>query len=228
MKRSLSIAAILLCFVGVREASATSFSFTTASGATGTADFVIGAGFLDVTITNTTGAGSPWLGSIADTITGVNFILVGGGSVTGLTSVTPIGALSCFGLNDGDVCTSVSPGPFPNNWKWGSNGNTPLTGLYVHQLKPYGILNSDVLSSDGIRAAANHNPLLLTTTFRLGTTGTVQYVSDVNMFFGTAGEFVSENEPPSTVPEPATLMLLAMGLILIAGRVQARKPRSIV
>lgn len=234
---TLCVAAMTMVGFRPTPAAATPVTFNFNNGSTtGMATFNIGAGFIDVTLSNTTGGGLPWLGSIASTLVGVSFTTTGG-TVSSLATVTATGAFNCFGLVVGTPCAPVAPGASPNNWKWGTNTNTPILGLYVDQLKPNGLVNSMVLSSDGLNANAVHNPVLGPTTFHLLTTGNPTAISAVNFYIGTDGDHVlgtaCGDGCPGTnqvTPEPVSAVLTGSGLLGLAAygrrKIKASKAKA--
>jgi len=163
---------------------------------------------LTVTLENTAGPGQ--LGGVSSVLYGLEFSLSGGGTL-GLTGATAAGAVDC----SSGTCMSVAVPTI--TWTYGADG---LLAPLPHQ----GIANNNIVTTDGI-PNAQHNPYLIgpvTFTFLLtgGPTNGDPVVSEVLFRFGTGdGEAV----PPSQTPEPASSMLVFLGLAGLGGFARLRR-----
>ena len=73
-----------------------------------------------------------------------------------------------------------------------------MTG-HANELHPEGIVNAQIQAADGVQMNSNHNPLLLSTTFTLGYTGTITAISTANMLTSAcqAADFIDGNSSPA-------------------------------
>lgn len=200
-----------------------------------------GAQTLTITLEQISGGGLAWDGGIASILDGFSFTYSGGGTITGLTSVTSPGGIDCTDVAQGDPCPLVGLTGAPTNFGWiwtdPSGAALPL-GLYAGDgaLHPWGILNDDVIVQDGL-GNAQHNPNLLGATFVLSFTGAITDITSATFYYGTkgeprTGELCVEEEcfpelppgDPLSTPEPASMTLLGTGLAaLVARRVRRRQ-----
>jgi hypothetical protein len=202
-----------------------STSGTTSGGAvSGSATFVISAGKLDITLTNTS-----TIENAATVLAGISFTLVGG-TLTGLTSASAAGIYDCTTLPCSLASGNGNLGSSPYGWTLSGGSLDAGAGSF----KPAGII--DPTKVDNVNATSSftgdtHNDYLGgPVTFALTYNGTPTGISGVTFHWGTAA--AGSDETPGTlsgtggtlsgsggtVPEPTSVILLStvfVGIMLI-------------
>lgn len=216
-----AIAALALS-VANSAAADTIYSFTTGTNgnanqsATATFDFVT-ANHLVLTLADT--------GNIVD-IAGIldDFHFLLSAPVTSVTYnaiTTPGGSETCVTDQTTKVVTCTND-PNTNElgtWSIFNSGGSinmyadPNGGTSLH---PYGIVNPSFITNASLDGLTNaqHNPVLMgPTTFDITFVGltAIPTISQVVFSFGTTPDLIPGT--PRTVPEPATLVLLGLGLV---------------
>ncbi len=229
--KSLSVLALVLATT-VAGLSQAATSFTVVNGVAsdnrpqnGQVDFTFNNTYTDlkVTLTNTAGVGQ--LSGITSVLDGVSFSL-SGVLLSALTlntsfadaSFNPNGTVSCASKDDPCTWNSAPVSVNTAGWKFDSSTGKLAPDGY----KPYGIVNSNLVSYDGI-PNIQHNPYLngpVTFDFAIANSGNVPItVTSANLYFGT-GPDIRVAVP---VPEPQTYALMLAGLGLVGFAARRRK-----
>jgi hypothetical protein len=185
----------------------------------GTAEFTTTSTSLTITLTNTANP----VGGISSVFDGISFTFAAAPTSLTLTGVTSTNGI----VNCGGGSCSFTAGPTSDNttfYGWGSSGalGSPLLAAGGGSYKPYGVVNSSIITTDGI-PNAQHNPYLngpVTFVFSVGGWTEPGSITAATAIFGTAGE-TQRGVPVDTstqVPEPATAVLLASGLLPLLRR----------
>jgi hypothetical protein len=211
----------MACIGVVSEAQAITF---TASGTAsdgrpenGQVSFSFNANYTDllVTLTNTAGVGQ--LGGISSVLDGVKFTL-DGVSLSALSlntgfadaSFNPNGTVNC---TTGSCVASATPISVSASG-WAYNSSSGLLSAGNGSFKPYGIVNSNLITTDGI-PNAQHNPYLegpVTFDFSItNPSNSVINVTSASLYFGTKPDI----QIAVAVPEPETYAMLLAGLGLV-------------
>lgn len=175
---------------------------------------------LSITLTDTVQPTAAVLSSI----TGLQFSLSSTPTAISLTSVSAAGVVDCS--NTSSPCP---PGAGSSPYGWGTvatGGDVALGAGFdgsSFSYQPYGIVNADYLSPGGPGGLGDPavNPLLVgpvTFTFSLSGLAYAPQVNSVVFEFG-------DPTPQRAVPEPQSLLLLALGLIA-AGWVTRRRAQA--
>lgn len=228
LKRWLSIvsAAAFITVLSSSSAFGILFTFSGTAGdgrpMNGTAEFTTTATTLTIVLTNTAGAGQ--LGGISSVLDGVGFTFS-----TAPTSLTLTGVTSTNGTYN---CTSGSciatAGPTSDNttfYSWGTSAGTlasPILAAGDGSYKPYGIVNSNITTTDGIPNSQHNDYLNGPVTFIFSVTGWTDpaSITSATGYFGTVPDSTEGTpfEPNTEIPEPATVVLLASGLLPLLRR----------
>jgi PEP-CTERM motif len=224
------VAALTLIGSGTAFALPVTFAVVNGTGGgepqNGTAAFSVSGSTLTIVLTNTAGAGE--LDAIASVLDGLQFTVAGSPGTMTLSSVSAAG---------GEVCLDPVPtdcgAPTPANFGWLLGGSFTLA---PNGLKPYGIINNNVQTADGIPNDP-HNPYLMgPVTFSINFTGTITDVTAATLQFGTTPINHSGVSCPdctinptgfTAAPEPGSLILLGSGL-LAASRARRRDGRRLL
>ena len=230
MRRKLATlaSAVALALWGGTAAADTIYQFETGvngnvnQSATATFDFSSPNSF-SLTLENT-----GTIVDIASVLDDFSFVIDGGFGSISTNSIADQGQVDCTQSTNKvancslDSSLTISTGL----WSTTSNGATGdvllVAGRGEH---PYGIVNNTIFANanlDGLRNS-EHNPYLLgpaTFTFTLTGVTDIPSISDVVFSFGTQPVYIAvvpvpespPDVPPGSVPEPATLLLLGLGL----------------
>jgi hypothetical protein len=225
----------LLCGGSAALANADTFTATgPSSGGTmqnASATFVTGPGTLSITLNNL--ISNPK--TIAQDISGIFFTLSSGATSGSLTSSSGI-ELNIFRNRHYSIGPTVSTG-----WALTSSGGTfVLQVLNTPEAPDHTIVgtSSNGTYSGGTYSKANssltgngpHNPFLESgATFNLAVLGVTSStrVTSATFVFNTVAGDTRVGIDPSTVPEPATGMLLLIGAVSAAGFLYHRRSRAI-
>jgi hypothetical protein len=216
---------ILLSFLVAAPAFSTPIVFT-ASGTAGdgrpenakaTIDFTSLTN-MTITLENTAGPGE--LGGISSVLDGFKFTFSSAPASITLSEVDPIKVVDCSSGTCVDSLTGASP------YSWGVSGTlaNPLLAAGTTSFKPYGIINGNIETTDGI-PNAQHNPYLMgPVVFKFTLTGldAIPNISSADFYFGTVPD-IQRGVPGTPVPEPSTLFLIGSGLIALLFTVRRRK-----
>ena len=183
---------------------------------------------LSITLTNNVDP-TEFIQSILD---GIEFSLSSPATLT-LTGVTAVGAINCSpggGITPGSPCPAAgAPDPF---YGWGSLGSGSSVSLgsgfngSTFAFHPYDIVNASYNIAGGGTGLSDpaYNPLLVgpvTFSFAIaGATGMPQ-VTSANFVFGDPIRIAAV-----TVPEPASLTLVALGLLAVAFGIRRRNRKD--
>ena len=168
---------------------------------------------------------------IASVLDGIIFTLSGTPSGLTLGTVSATAIVNCVGSTS--PCPSGA-GSSPYGWGTTLGGNTISLGAGFNgsgfSYHPYAIVNSDYVAPGGNGGLSNsqHNPLLIgPVTFNIALAGlaSIPEITAVTFLFGTIPdpqEGTCTTAPCSTtptgeVPEPHSLALVGLGLLLLAG-----------
>jgi len=219
----------LLLFVGSAQAVVFTASGTATDGRpmNGEAEFTFDAGFttLFVELSNTAGTGQ--LGGISSVLDGIKFTL-DGAPLSALTldtsfaaaSFDPSGTVNC----STGTCVYSATAVSVTTSGWGYQGTGSAAGLLAAgngSFKPYGIVNTNITTTDGIPNAV-HNPYLVgPVTFKFDIAGSYSdlSVSSADFYFGTQPDIVT------AVPEPETYAMLVAGLGLLGLALRRRNKK---
>jgi len=165
---------------------------------------------------------------IASVLDGLIFTLSSGPSGQSLGTVSPSAVINCSGST-----APCPPGTGASPFGWGTtqSGATLTLGAGFtgsgFSYHPYGIVNSAYSAPGGNGGLSNpqHNPLLVgPVTFNISLLGltSIPEITSVTFLFGTVPNAQTGVDPP-TVPEPQSLALVGLGLLLLA-RTASRRP----
>jgi hypothetical protein len=176
---------------------------------------------MTITLENTAGPGQ--LGGISSVLDGFTFTFSTSPSTITLENAVTIGGspqkLDC----SSGTCVSTSAGSGSYGWTVTGALASPLLAAGNASYKPYGIVNSNIQTTDGI-PNAQHNPYLNgPVTFTLDLTGltTIPDITSASFYFGTVPD-IQTGEKQTLVPEPATMILLGLGLLGVGIAVRKR------
>lgn len=248
-KKTLSAVSVALLalasLIGTSSANASSITFTTTgSGSDGplaaSASFTTGAGFIQVTLSNTLAAGL--FISAGQAVSDLSFTLSNAPGTLGTTSATgqfgDIGAKTASGTQvtytTGSPTRYFGTGTPSDPGGFSISGNTVTLetiggGKPTEMITPF--MANGGFFSNGNNGLQQFDPYTIgSATFTLAFTGiTANTTINSAMFsFGTGPDTFLPGTPgaPPPIPEPSSLVLLGTGIVMLAGLIR-RRPLSV-
>jgi hypothetical protein len=167
---------------------------------------------MTITLENTAGPGQ--LGGISSVLDGFKFTFSTAPATINLENAVTIGGIPQILNCTTGSCVSGSGIISPYGWTVTGTLASPLLAAGNASYKPYGIVNNNIQTTDGI-PNAQHNPYLNgPVTFTLDLTGftAIPDITSASFYFGTEPD-IQTGVKQTLVPEPGTMLLLGLGFL---------------